>query len=86
MFVIQPQIPSLYRNLTFENGKCKKNGVVVILTDIGKANERDIEDINAVDPRLLAGSNTAIGFDLKIIYIISIDDKLVHQILILEIR
>jgi len=76
MFVIQPQIPSLYRNLTFENGKCKKNGVVVILTDIGKANERDIEDINAVDPRLLAGSNTAIGFDFEnYIYYLPIDDR-----------
>lgn len=77
MLVMQPQMPSLYRNLTFENGKCKKNGVVVIFTDLGKANEHNIEDINTVDPSLLAGSNTAIGFNFENHeYYLPIDDRI----------
>ncbi|HON21285.1 MAG TPA: hypothetical protein PLW70_08110 [Bacteroidales bacterium] len=77
MLAIQPQMPSLYKNLVFINGKCEKKGVIVIYTGGGKANEHNIEDINAIDTSLLSGSNTALGFCYEdYIYYIPINGKI----------
>jgi hypothetical protein len=77
MSLLQPEMPSLYRNLNFIDGKCKKEGIVVVYGGIGRANEHTIEDINAVDSRLLSGSNTAIAFNFENHeYYIPVDDRI----------
>jgi hypothetical protein len=77
MLLMQPQMPSLYQNLIFINGKCEKKGIIVTYAGGGKANEHNIEDINAIDPRLLSGSNTALGFCYENYnYYIPIDDRI----------
>jgi hypothetical protein len=78
MLLMPYNTPALYQNLTFIDGKCKKEGIIVIITDIGKANEHNIEDINVIDPNLLSGSNTALGFSFEDYdnYYIPIDNRI----------
>jgi hypothetical protein len=77
MLSITLKAPSLYQNLTFTNGKCEKKGISVVFNDFGKANEHIIEDINTIDPNLLSGSNTALGFYYEDYhYYLPIDDRI----------
>ena len=81
MLLMQAELPSLYQHLTFVDEKCKKEGIIVICTDIGRADGRDIEDINAIDSSLLSGSNTSLAFDFENYeYYIPIDGKILDNV------
>jgi hypothetical protein len=81
MLLMQTKLPSLYQNLTFIDGKCKKSGIVVIYGSFGRANEHNIEDINAIDSNLLLSSITALEFDFEAHeYYIPIDDRIYSEI------